>query len=156
MKNLLFIACLMSLISSQALAQSYLVEETELGYGRYLTGGVTSIVVGFGAGQAVQGRYAEKGWIFTLGETASVGMIAGGYLWLVPSFEEGESPMGPAGLMLAGFTALVAFRTWGVIDAWSAPYASGNRTAQASRDATSKLAFMPWISTQGAGFSMRF
>lgn len=41
--------------------------------GRYLGGGFLSIFPGFGIGHAIQGRYMEKGWIFTVTELATIG-----------------------------------------------------------------------------------
>lgn len=43
----------------------------EISTGRYILGGVLSIWPGLGIGQAVQLRYRDRGWIFTVGELGS-------------------------------------------------------------------------------------
>ena len=40
---------------------------------RYYGGAIPGSILGFGIGHAIQGRYKEKGWIFTLLEGGAVG-----------------------------------------------------------------------------------
>ena len=48
-----------------------LLNRGEISDDRWLGGGVASVLVGFGVGQAIEGRWGETGWIFTLGEGGS-------------------------------------------------------------------------------------
>src|SRR5215211_7901978 len=36
--------------------------------GKYVGGGITATALGWGIGHAIQGRWLDRGWIFTLGE----------------------------------------------------------------------------------------
>ena len=45
--------------------------------GKYTAGGIVSTSIGFGLGHAIQGRYMQKGWIFTAGELVSLGAFLG-------------------------------------------------------------------------------
>src|SRR5687767_14647149 len=40
----------------------------EISDGEHAAGAIASIFIGFGSGQAIQGRWSDKGWIFTLGD----------------------------------------------------------------------------------------
>jgi hypothetical protein len=102
-------------------------ETLSIGYisdGQHLGGGLLSIFFGFGVGQAVEGRWGQTGWIFTLGEPVAFGVFIYG---LGQSFSD---CFGPAtnchnnsgdGALIAGAVALVGLRLWEVIDAWAAP-----------------------------------
>src|SRR5262245_55241343 len=48
--------------------EAALLRDGEISDGQHIGGGVLAIFPGFGIGQAVQGRWLEKGWMFTLGE----------------------------------------------------------------------------------------
>src|ERR1043165_10125455 len=45
----------------------WLLERGFISDGEHLGGGLAALFVGFGVGQAVQGRSGRKGWIFTVG-----------------------------------------------------------------------------------------
>ncbi|MCB0365314.1 MAG: DUF2799 domain-containing protein [Bdellovibrionaceae bacterium] len=60
-------------LESQAPAVSLSQEELSPSMWKSVGGTVTGMIVGFGAGHAIQGRYWDKGWIFTAGEGAAVG-----------------------------------------------------------------------------------
>jgi hypothetical protein len=103
-----------------------LLQRGEISDGQHLGGGVVAIMFGFGIGQAIQGRWSDTGWIFTLGETASiVALVAGAVKSLdnCPLLEnqctnnnnDGE------GLLIAGVVGIVVFRTWEVVDAFMGP-----------------------------------
>jgi len=94
--------------------QHLLLEQGEISIGRYVTGGILSYVAGFGIGHAVQGRWSERGWIFTFGEVASFGAMLYGVAQCC-QHQRGEN------YILAGALMLAAFRVWGVVDAWVVP-----------------------------------
>lgn len=95
--------------------------------GAHIGGGVASLFVGFGVGQALQGRWGDTGWIFTVGELASMGLMIYGFAQV---FEEcyGEPCNGSDGVaaLLVGALAAGGFRIWEVVDAFAGP-ASYNR-----------------------------
>jgi hypothetical protein len=49
-----------------------ILEDGEVSGGQWGGGVVASVAFGFGIGQAVQGRWHDTGWIFTLGESLSI------------------------------------------------------------------------------------
>ena len=49
-----------------------ILDEGEISDGQWGGGVLASVALGFGTGQAVQGRWHDTGWIFTLGETVSI------------------------------------------------------------------------------------
>lgn len=51
--------------------------------GQYIGGGVAAIIPGFGIGHAIQGRYREKGWMFTAAELVTFGGALGFSIWSV-------------------------------------------------------------------------
>ena len=110
---------------------------TSISQGKYIGGGVTSILVGFGVGHAVQGRYKQKGWMFTVGE----GLALGGYIALVlrgassaltdlSEATESESEAVPEisgktkssfGIASALLLVYSGLRIWEMVDAWMLP-----------------------------------
>ncbi len=101
-----------------------LLQQGEISEGAHIGGGLLSLVMGFGLGQAVQGRWDETGWIFTLGEAASIAAIMVG---ASKSFDdcfvgdercndsEGET------YLVAGVVGFLVFRTWEIVDAFGGP-----------------------------------
>src|ERR1700753_4027043 len=45
---------------------------------RTAVGGGAAFLLGFGFGHMIEGRWHDTGWIFTLGETVSLGAMIGG------------------------------------------------------------------------------
>ena len=75
-KNILFILCftMSSLAFSMEMNSSTNIKEVS--ETNYYLGGVLGVLPGFGIGHAVQGRWKDKGWIFTAGElTTAIGLI---------------------------------------------------------------------------------
>ena len=104
-----------------------LLERGEITDGQYLGGGLAALFIGFGVGQAVQGRWAEKGWIFTLGEGASIGVMIWGMSQFVGCASDIDNPDADNcagsgfGLMFGGMLGLSVFRIWETVDAFLAP-----------------------------------
>lgn len=105
-----------------------LLQQGEISDGAHVGGALASLVVGFGAGQAVQGRYGETGWIFTLGEAASmIALVAG----VVKTFDDclaidsstscSNGHGNGDALLIGGFVGLLVFRVWEVADAFGGP-----------------------------------
>ncbi|MEO8707386.1 MAG: hypothetical protein ABI867_45585 [Kofleriaceae bacterium] len=107
-----------------------LLAEGEITDGQHVGGAVAGLFFGFGIGQAVQGRWSDTGWIFTLGEAASItAMVIGA----VKSFDcidsndtiggssSGCSNASGSGLLIGGFVGFMVFRVWEVVDAFGGP-----------------------------------
>ena len=108
-------------------------ESKTVSQGKYMGGGIASIFIGWGLGHAIQGRYSERGWIFTAGGALSaVGFIgflsskqdalmeAQGlenkeYMEHIVSLSEKDYVF--LGAMLIGF----GIRIWEIIDVWMIP-----------------------------------
>lgn len=97
----------------------------EIEVGPHILGVASSYLIGFGSGQAIQGRWSDTGWIFTVGEVASVvAIIASIDQWADDDCayydddcDDDEVP----GLLIAGAVGWVAFRVWGMVDAVAGP-----------------------------------
>ena len=124
-------------------------------------GGVMSLIAGFGIGQAMQGRWSETGWIFTVGESAAVVAYAAGIDGvgdcLLPF--QGECREGRAqALMYGGFVALLALRVWEVGDAWTGPVRHNRRVREIRARVTPGAYVAPATGGSGAvaGVTIRF
>lgn len=85
------------------------IEPINISRGQYIAGGVLGTIPGFGIGHAIQGRYTEKGWIFTLSQLAS--LLASSY------FSAQGNPLGVS----LSYISFGIFRLWGLIDVWWLP-----------------------------------
>ena len=112
--------------------QADLLARGEISIGRYITGGILAYGVGFGVGHAVQGRWSDQGWIYTVGESASLIAIMYGLTQLADGrnnfdgtyqddYQENQRDRRGRNYALAGIVGLVGFRIWEVVDAWAAP-----------------------------------
>jgi hypothetical protein len=84
--------------------------------------------VGFGIGQAIQGRWSDTGWIFTLGEAGSITlMIVGVVRAFSCDVESNSCNNGDAGVLLVGgVIGYMVFHIWSIVDAALGP-ANHNR-----------------------------
>ena len=112
-----------------------LIMDGEIGPVAHIGGGAVALFFGLGVGQAVQGRWGERGWIFTVGEPAALGLTIYGLVKAGSScaeVAEGES-CGGGGMVLAGtgLLALSALHVWEVVDAFVAPVGHNRRVRAA-------------------------
>ncbi len=121
MKNFLFI------VVAVCLSVSVAAEKTEVSSGQYYAGGAVGSILGWGIGHAIQGRYKEIGWVFTVGEGAAAAASISGAAWMASSLPTGlkwrdakSSDFSKGGLALAcvGAVAMVGFRIWEIVDVW--------------------------------------
>jgi hypothetical protein len=103
-----------------------LLDQGEITDGRHVGGILVSLFFGLGVGQAVQGRYGDTGWIFTVGEAASmVALIVGVVKTVDDCFDLDERGCDDDStgsvLVLGGFIGLAGFRIWEVVDAITGP-----------------------------------
>jgi hypothetical protein len=118
--------------------------------GKYITGGVLASAVGFGIGHGIQGRYADKGWIFTATEAAGAGLTIAG---LASCKEETqadgskETKCNNGGLAIVGLGVWIGFHVWEIVDAW---------TGATPVDSTVKAFFIPNPKAPGLGLAYSF
>lgn len=94
-----------------------IVDEGEISDEARYGGMFVGFTLGFGLGQALQGRWHARGWIFTFGELLSVaGLIYA--TQVCKSCDQGDA--GPNGVAFAAI-AWSTFRIWGGLDALIAP-----------------------------------
>jgi hypothetical protein len=103
-----------------------LLNRGEITDGRHVGGILVSLFFGLGIGQAVQGRYGDTGWIFTVGEAGStVAVVVGLAKTLDSCLDTLESRCGDNStgqvLLIGGLIGLVVFRVWEVADAIGGP-----------------------------------
>jgi hypothetical protein len=101
-----------------------LLQRGEIGDGAHVGGAIASLFFGFGIGQAVQGRYGDTGWIFTIGELASITALIVGVTQSVEDCFGVDSSCNDdrgEGLIIGGLVGLVAFRVWELVDAFGGP-----------------------------------
>lgn len=91
--------------------------------GKYITGGVLGSTVGFGIGHAVQGRYSDKGWIFTAGEAVGLTLLVAGANQCQKDKDNDpvadKCSSNAASQVLLGFASFVGFHIWEVVDVWT-------------------------------------
>jgi hypothetical protein len=95
-----------------------------------VAGGLVGTFFGLGLGHAVQGRYLDKGWIFTVGELGSLTVMVIGVSQCIDNDDGCDD--GGGLLILGGFVAALGFRVWELIDVWAAP-SSHNARVRALR-----------------------
>jgi hypothetical protein len=99
----------------------------EIGPGEHFGGALLGFFIGFGSGQAVQGRWGDTGWIFTVGEAASIAAIVVGVSSEVEDCADDfcdDDENGP--LIAIGVIGIIGFRVWEIVDSIAGP-ASHNR-----------------------------
>lgn len=92
-----------------------LLARGEISRRRHVLGAVGAGVFGLGTGQAIQGRWKARGWIFTVGELAAFAMIA------VAAAESDLDERLVGALGIGGWTAFLGLHVWEVADAIVVP-----------------------------------
>jgi hypothetical protein len=103
-----------------------LLSRGEITDGQVVGGVVANWLLGFGIGQAVQGRWSESGWIFTLGEAGGITMMIVGALRIEPFCEDEFNSCERRNdqavlLLLGGLAGYVGFHIWSIVDAATGP-----------------------------------
>ena len=113
---------------SRADAQPTLTDEEadviahgEISKGKWITGGVRASTIGFGIGQAAQGRWRYTGWIFTVGEAGS--LVAVGYAGIDMLINSDHRQKGdyPWYILGGGLILFGGLKVWDGIDGWVGP-----------------------------------
>ncbi len=97
-----------------------ILERGEMTTTRYVTSGIVGSYFGLGIGQAIQGRYSDKGWIFTAGELGSIFVAVIGFGDCIGDTLSGYHDCN-SGLLALGIAGYVGFRIWDVVDLWATP-----------------------------------
>jgi hypothetical protein len=105
-----------------------LLAEGGISLGQHAGGVAANWLFGFGIGQAIQGRWSDTGWIFTLGEAAGITLIVAGAVRSCFGCEGGDND--GAALVIGGAIGYVAFHIWSIVDAATGP-ANHNRKVRA-------------------------
>jgi len=92
-----------------------LLARGEISTERHVLGSVGAGLLGLGIGQAIQGRWKARGWIFTLGELAGFGMI------VAASIESDLDETLVNALAIGGWVSFVGLHVWEVADAIVVP-----------------------------------
>lgn len=102
-------------------AEQDILDRGEISDGQYVAGGITGTLLGLGIGQAIEGRYSERGWIFTVGELGSIALVGAGAGSCVGSVASGGNCGVGFALITGGYLGYLGFRIWDAIDAWVVP-----------------------------------
>jgi hypothetical protein len=98
-----------------------LLEIGEISDVQWAGGGAAAMFIGFGVGQAVQGRWSDTGWMYALGESASfVALIVGAVESVGNDCGMCDSNHGQA-LLVGGAIAFAGLRVGEVVDALVVP-----------------------------------
>jgi hypothetical protein len=106
---------------------------------RTAVGGAAAFVLGFGIGQGIEGRWHDTGWIFTLGETASLAAIIGGAVGIANCTDlDGNTTCGggdsaSVGWLVGGLIAYTGLHIWEVVDAFIGPSYHNDRVHELRR-----------------------
>jgi hypothetical protein len=99
------------------------IEIGEISTTRYIVGGVLGTYpLGLGIGHAVQGRWSQKGWIFTAGELGSLAVAVVGLSGCTGNLLNGHDCSGINSTLIGvGIVGVIGFRIWEIIDVWAVP-----------------------------------
>ncbi len=110
-----------------------ILEDGPISDGAYIAGGVLGTVIGLGIGHAVQGRYGERGWIFTAGELVAASMYVSGLEDCVERTFTNNSCDELNSTGQIGAIALLGLRIWEIVDVWAAPPSYNKRYRRIKR-----------------------
>ncbi len=138
-----------------------ILERGEISTARYVVGGILGTYpLGFGVGHAIQKRYKETGWIFTVGELGSLAVAAAGASTCMEDREgDGKWSKCKSGLLMAGGLSFIGFRIWEIIDLWTAPPSLNKRYRELkARESATQARLFLLPQTDGAllGLQWRF
>jgi len=136
-------------------AERKILERGEYDRGEIIGGGLAGSILGLGTGHFIQGRYKEKGWIFTAGELGSFGaMLAGMGICSAAYADDDEDEWFPdsfecvTGVAIAGLVSWSAFRVWETVDVWAHP-AIHNKKVRRLKDETGAPAITFQVNPRG-------
>lgn len=139
-----------------------ILDDGEISDGQWGAGVLASVALGFGTGQAIEGRWHDTGWIFTLGEGASmVAMIASlptaiGECWDCSVADQHRQDRA-ADVFIGSLIVFTGLHIWEIGDAAIAPSDHNQRyhavRARHPEMATVMPYVVPTLSGGGGGFA---
>jgi hypothetical protein len=125
----------------------------EISGGAYAGGILASIGLGFGTGQAIQGRWSDTGYIFTLGEVGSLALLIAGVEkgGLGECYDACHRSKASAELAIGGLVTFMVLRYWEIGDAAIAPGVHNHRYHQLVERYGGSLALSPYVAPHGDG-----
>lgn len=122
-----------------------ILQRGEIDQGRYIAGGVVGTIAGFGIGHAIQGRYRDGGWVFTVAEGVSMGIYTVGLISMLgDSINNNKSSSSGSGLIVAGAIGYLGFHIWEIVDLWVEPGKINARYHQLRRERGSQSSSTNW------------
>jgi len=124
-----------------------IVDRGEISTARYVVGGILGTYpLGFGIGHAIQGRYMDMGYIFTIGELGSIAVFLAGIGQCADTANwRSNSASCNSTLIGLGLGALVGFKIWEIIDLWATPPELNDRYHRLKRRMGEELTFEPTL-----------
>lgn len=121
-----------------------ILQRGEITKGRYVIGGILGTwPLGFGIGQAIQGRYSDTGWIFTAGELGSLAVMVSG---MGDCLDGNRHSSCSGGTIVLGAVAFVGFKIWEIVDLWAVPPEHNRRYHELkSRLGEDQMTFQPTL-----------
>lgn len=106
-----------------------LLERGEVSDAAWIGGGLAAMFIGFGVGQAIQGRWGDDGWIFTLGEPVAVTVMTVGAVEVLTDCVDKCAQTSDRGawMLVGGLLGFVGLRAWETLDAFVRPPADNRR-----------------------------
>jgi len=110
------------------LDEQRLLAEGEISAGQVVGGVVANWMLGFGIGHGIQGRWSDRGWIFTLAESGGLvlALIGAGQL-------AGDDDDGGLVSVYTGLTCFLVARVWSIFDAALGPSGHNEKVRDVKR-----------------------
>jgi hypothetical protein len=107
-------------VSTVAPVSTDVASEPLITTGQTIGGSVAGLTLGFGTGHLIEGRWRERGWIFTVGEGLTVGVMAATCGPAVVGLIFGDPNIGAVGF-LASAAVFGGLRIWEAEDVIAGP-----------------------------------
>jgi len=107
-----------------------LLLQGEITEGAQIGGAAVNLFVGFGLGQAIQGRWSDTGWIFTLGELGTMTLMMAAAIDAIDDCgvnDQCQDTDDNVEMIVASVLGFTVFRVWSVADAIAGPNAHNRR-----------------------------
>ena len=128
---------------------------------QYIASGILGTIPGFGLGHAIQGRWKDKGWIFSAGETLGAGlMIASGSSCMGGSMMEDNNDRNGSGGNIAlanpGMVTYLGFKVWEIVDIWTYPPAHNKRLKEieSAKSIQTSIFMAPILDQRSSGLAL--
>jgi hypothetical protein len=117
----------------------------------YIIGGIIGTYPGFGLGHAIQGRWRDRGWIYTLGETAGV-LVAGA--GLINCFgDTAENDDCDRSAIKVGMGTYIGFKLVEIYDVWVGGARHRERYDRLRGRIEKTSSWSPLLKSQGGGLA---